>query len=163
MSKISIHAPTRGATYCIEFYNYDTGISIHAPTRGATIVHTAKVHCSYNFNPRSHEGSDITALHTGEESQNFNPRSHEGSDSIFLTSPVLPRSISIHAPTRGATTFFNVFHCYKSRFQSTLPRGERQEWWRARPMTEDISIHASTRGATATLTNFFFYNQSIFC
>ena len=72
-----------------------------------------------------------------------------------------------------------------SWFQSTLPRGERQEWWRARPMTEDISIHASTRGATitealirqsseisihastrgatATLTNFFFYNQSIFC
>ena len=35
-----------------------------------------------------------------------------------------------------------------SWFQSTLPRGERQEWWRARPMTEDISIHASTRGAT---------------
>lgn len=26
-----------------------------------------------------------------------------------------------------------------------------------------ISIHAPTRGATATLTNFFFYNQSIFC
>ena len=116
-----------------------------------------------------------------------------------------------------------------SWFQSTLPRGERQEWWRARPMTEDISIHAPTRGATihfllntqdsmisihaptrgatilirayiraiqisihaptrgatvkvsqkslfyiisihaptrgatATLTNFFFYNQSIFC
>lgn len=28
---------------------------------------------------------------------------------------------------------------------------------------EVISIHAPTRGATATLTNFFFYNQSIFC
>lgn len=26
-----------------------------------------------------------------------------------------------------------------------------------------ISIHAPARGATATLTNFFFYNQSIFC
>lgn len=29
--------------------------------------------------------------------------------------------------------------------------------------SSEISIHASTRGATATLTNFFFYNQSIFC
>ena len=53
----------------------------------------------------------------------FNPRSHEGSD---CHRPEVPaqRLISIHAPTRGATTFprpsWNPF-----LFQSTLPRGER--------------------------------------
>ncbi len=34
---VSIHAPTRGATYAIEIRFFAVGVSIHAPTRGATI------------------------------------------------------------------------------------------------------------------------------
>ena len=76
-------------------------ISIHAPTRGATL-------CTYlcssvlYFNPRSHEGSDPSArIHPGVF-RNFNPRSHEGSDANDRgNAPSF--SISIHAPTRGAT------------------------------------------------------------
>ena len=58
---------------------------------------------TYDFNPRSHEGSDRQSAcrHTGRSY--FNPRSHEGSDFIpshkFVKNP-----ISIHAPTRGATS-----------------------------------------------------------
>ena len=145
----------------------------------------------YNFNPRSHEGSDGVGKYTVLPTTHFNPRSHEGSDVSQLISvcflsefqSTLPRGerrywtsptaglvkISIHAPTRGATrtvddggcSIFISIHaptrgatsatgkaCKLGIFQSTLPRGERQNhphsvWF---PLT--ISIHAPTRGAT---------------
>ena len=55
--------------------------------------------------------------------RNFNPRSHEGSDTD-QDKLVLGESISIHAPTRGATKIFAI-KAPKDEFQSTLPRGER--------------------------------------
>ena len=103
-----------------------------------------------HFNPRSHERSDVSLLHFQSRPRDFNPRSHERSDlmlsmkhqSIPLFQSTLPREerrngslttyrlllISIHAPTRGATTIpvptkLDVVH---------------------------ISIHAPTRGATVT-------------
>ena len=69
-------------------------------------------------------------------------------------------SISIHAPTRGATTGVGSFTIVKT-FQSTLPREERR-------LTDDednhftrISIHAPTRGATAILHKKFVYFYTI--
>ena len=55
--------------------------------------------------------------------------------------------ISIHAPTRGATSFFDI-RDHQNKFQSTLPRGERL--WLAMKLFHLgwISIHAPTRGAT---------------
>ena len=98
------------------------------------------------FNPRSHERSD----YGGEELPDnlwgfqstlpreerpswmlrrysshfyFNPRSHERSDvpSLWKTINV---GISIHAPTRGATTCRQNTRLM-AKFQSTLPREER--------------------------------------
>ena len=104
------------------------GISIHAPTRGATIFSGAACADREYFNPRSHEGSDIALFCMAVTIAYFNPRSHEGSDvhrhyNKFikkLFQSTLPRgerqcplgpffshkSISIHAPTRGATAIF---------------------------------------------------------
>ena len=93
-----------------------------------------------HFNPRSHEGSDDRCNSLVHRVIYFNPRSHEGSDFIGPCRKDVSLFISIHAPTRGATAAF---------FRRRKDNG--------------ISIHAPTRGATATLTNFFFYNQSIFC
>ena len=60
---------------------------------------------------------------------NFNPRSHERSDAFFFFDfPAL--TISIHAPTRGATT---------PHILTDIPY--------------IISIHAPTRGATIKLSN----------
>ena len=56
--KISIHAPTRGATDINLSGIVATEISIHAPTRGATSCADKHSACSFYFNPRSHEGSD---------------------------------------------------------------------------------------------------------
>ena len=168
-------------------------ISIHAPTRGATLSSNAIKVLRQNFNPRSHEGSDSSAA--------------ASSDSFSLFQSTLPRGerlrvgwarechivISIHAPTRGATTITLYAQWRKSisihaptrgatraasqtlrscGFQSTLPRGERRrkvyinapdarhfnprshegsdsDGWINIPDAIDISIHAPTRGATS--------------
>ena len=81
---------------------------------------------SVNFNPRSHEGSDVAFQPLNLFSRtNFNPRSHEGSDEMERKIRKI-LVISIHAPTRGATMAEIVS-------LSDLA----------------ISIHAPTRGATS--------------
>ena len=130
-------------------------------------------------------GERLMPVHSVPGLDNFNPRSHEGSDTGEILEITITITISIHAPTRGATHFVHTL-CFCSiyfnprshegsdltstfqsitvqKFQSTLPRGERHGGEHVHATCSDISIHAPTRGATATLTNFFFYNQSIFC
>ena len=82
--------------------------------------------CQRDFNPRSHEGSDIIPGHSGHNRFNFNPRSHEGSDK---------------------TAAQRISSC--SKFQSTLPRGERHNCENVDICLQTISIHAPTRGATS--------------
>ena len=146
-TKISIHAPTRGAT---SFRSLSAGvcrifqstlprgerrlpgqrpdesnvISIHAPTRGATRTPGKRPCLISYFNPRSHEGSDLS-VESGQVSiSDFNPRSHEGSDEAIEFLYQI-EEISIHAPTRGATCSGSILFGDMS-----------------------ISIHAPTRGAT---------------
>ncbi len=128
-----------------------------------------------NFNPRSHEGSDIrqkgeergrkifqSTLPRGERQRTsktrsshyyFNPRSHEGSDDLARNSSPIT-GISIHAPTRGATANAN-YDKRERLFQSTLPRGERRCVESAESRSKAISIHAPTRGATAIFAKKF--------
>ena len=145
---ISIHAPTRGATSLCPGIFSVSPISIHAPTRGATKYSLLSPTLTEHFNPRSHEGSDGTRIVDRRTGRNFNPRSHEGSDDMHAAldyaakvfQSTLPRgerpkedlaqerylTISIHAPTRGATRASVIVSSTVS-FQSTLPRGERQK------------------------------------
>ena len=77
---------------------------------------------------------------------NFNPRSREGSDRMEDEQYNQSR-ISIHAPARGAT-HFSLSSLLAERFQSTLPRGERQSIASVSWAKFFISIHAPARGAT---------------
>ena len=100
-----------------------------------------------NFNPRSHERSDHITQSFVFRFFNFNPRSHERSDHFQRTLWRLLCHISIHAPTRGATSpgttplrwhwfqytlpreerhFAKYLDHSLAKFQSTLPREERQ-------------------------------------
>ncbi len=129
-----------------EFKSLDAVISIHAPTRGATMRADRVSKTLLYFNPRSHERSDDLGRLLMSLFLNFNPRSHERSDvkgfhfMLFILCNFNPRShersdtntppkylfttISIHAPTRGATSL--CLNCgIKKEFQSTLPREER--------------------------------------
>ena len=78
----------------------------------------------YNFNPRSHERSDVFCLCLIHIDIYFNPRSHERSDYFLNFMIIADIPISIHAPTRGATRKPTMCLA-QSRFQSTLPREER--------------------------------------
>ncbi len=120
-------------------------ISIHAPTQGATNSDVHLCHIQIYFNPRSHAGSDNDGPgNTGHE------------------------KISIHAPTQGATPAASAALIAK-KFQSTLPRRERQKLYRDNVQAQNfnprshagsdstspffsqslsISIHAPTQGAT---------------
>ena len=145
-AEVSIHAPTRGATYICITDMIRSKVSIHAPTRGATVsIHSVSLfhaefqsthphgvrlpimvfcHCQQSFNPRTHTGCDkplrvviIAAVEFQSTHPHgvrlvnvtikfvtlcFNPRTHTGCDMPFL-SVFLLSSVSIHAPTRGAT------------------------------------------------------------
>ena len=68
--------------------------------------------------------------------------------------------ISIHAPTRGAT-IKSMRNFLITKFQSTLPREERQSPVGAMFVGNNISIHAPTRGATAILHKKFVYFYTI--
>ncbi len=121
--KVSIHAPTRGATDFQRPAGPSRLVSIHAPTRGATIPFVMSVATSLFqstrprgarplsatspdiagcFNPRAHAGRDNTDTGTTATSFSFNPRAHAGRDCSVVRSFPLA-SVSIHAPTRGAT------------------------------------------------------------
>ena len=82
-----------------------------------------------SFNPRAREGRDVFLLATAQDLRGFNPRAREGRD---------PR--------------FSSAAAFSGEFQSTRPRGARQNDVSSRASVRVVSIHAPARGATATLT-----------
>ena len=156
-------------------------ISIHAPTRGATCGGLVTPAVSILFQSTLPREERPSRSCVSPALPDFNPRSHERSDQPVLRRRNV-RSISIHAPTRGATEY--AFLIIGSRkFQSTLPREERRAGsksfsvaanfnprshersdrrrWPLRQSRQTISIHAPTRGATAILHKKFVYFYTI--
>ena len=100
-SRVSIHAPARGATALPPAWNGTLIVSIHAPARGAT---------------RRRADADV-------EPRGFNPRARTGRDSRGQYES-LSHSVSIHAPARGATCWHGQ-SASSAMFQSTRPHGAR--------------------------------------
>ena len=123
--EVSIHAPTRGATKAIANGEKTIKVSIHAPTRGATNTLPGIRLFSEGFNPRAHAGRDVFQKPTTLSTQRFNPRAHAGRDGELLEKWGEAFTVSIHAPTRGATLCFD-FIKLNQKFQSTRPRGARR-------------------------------------
>ena len=166
-SKISIHAPARGATCCMDEFKNKFEFQSTLPRGERRRVSAGKSARNY-FNPRSREGSDRIPRRKDKRRLHFNPRSREGSDLFtirrilitsfqstlprgerreLLTNDKLSEAISIHAPARGAT--LRRLHPEKRHlFQSTLPRGERRANGIEEYIGTAISIHAPARGAT---------------
>ncbi len=144
--KISIHAPTRGAT---QLCNGLAGVNAFQSTlpQGERRQSASRKSTPYQFQSTLPQGERLglakkgywvggfqSTLPQGERPRwlwrwqkarlNFNPRSHKGSDAYDLAIPSTLKTISIHAPTRGAP---NDPHDHKQHgpFQSTLPQGER--------------------------------------
>ena len=103
MLRISIHAPTRGATFTCESLRYLVSISIHAPTRGATLsgfqpillllFQSTLPREERLYDAANRAGYKVISIHAPTRGatnynlcsplllENFNPRSHERSDS----------------------------------------------------------------------------------
>ena len=125
---------------------YIIGISIHAPTRGATdFLCGCKQGILFQSTLPREERHQVS--NTNSTEGNFNPRSHERSDVCKIFHETINKWISIHAPTRGATCaaaeFVNLANISihaptrgateaqvvvvdLDKFQSTLPREERR-------------------------------------
>ena len=91
-----------------------------------------------NFNPRSHERSDRVADQTRRRLSKFQSTLPREERRRLSAKAIFTKTISIHAPTRGAT--------FKE--QKALEMA-------------NISIHAPTRGATAILHKKFVYFYTI--
>ena len=87
--------------------------------------HGALYECRICFNPRTHTGCDISRKMTVKSNSSFNPRTHTGCDP-WVHRFDLRITVSIHAPTRGATKIRNVWWISVKQFQSTHPHGVRQ-------------------------------------
>ena len=124
-TEVSIHAPARGATRRKTRLFKQANVSIHAPARGATPRGSAEWRARRRFNPRAREGRDCHAPRFCCSGTRFNPRAREGRDEAGRR--------DIHA-------------C--QMFQSTRPRGARQESQCIRFSVFLVSIHAPARGAT---------------
>ena len=143
---VSIHAPTWGATVVVcglktqrEFQSthpHGVRLSLRGliakiqefqSTHPHGVRRARKVLCYRRvcFNPRTHMGCDVASTIIVVCGYGFNPRTHMGCDLYKQTQNVII-SVSIHAPTWGATPLYN----YK-------------------PFKQIVSIHAPTWGATA--------------
>ena len=122
-----------------------------------------------NFNPRSHEGSDVVVINGFSVNQVISIHAPTRGATRDTETKIKEIKISIHAPTRGATSRSEDV-ALTAGFQSTLPRGERQTPYHYHrllfyfnPRSHEgsdslkfirlllflhISIHAPTRGAT---------------
>ena len=122
-------------------------VSIHAPTRGATSPPTGNHPSSTSFNPRTHAGCDRCRSPRQGFAASFNPRTHAGCDGIPGSRNPFEK-VSIHAPTRGATVMGHNARRH-AVFQSTHPRGVRRGSRpppRARPACFNPRTHAGCDG-----------------
>ena len=122
-SRVSIHAPARGATLDLDELLGDGMFQFTRP-RGARQERPASTHRWHLF-------------------QFTRPR---GARQKVSGKGVRRQIVSIHAPARGATTGWRN-GCGERMFQFTRPRGARPDFWERR-CSIGVSIHAPARGAT---------------
>ena len=120
---ISIHAPARGATWVSDMSKQFSPFQSTLP-RGERPTRSGLSSAWWNFNPRSREGSDVRAGTVLEViGFDFNPRSREGSDRVTGVGLRLPEDFNPRS--REGSDAVWPWRESPSRFQSTLPRGER--------------------------------------
>ena len=122
--KVSIHAPTWGATKARSTYVIRLIVSIHAPTWGATFLISSARH-RFQFQS-THPHGVRQSGHTHVWSyKSFNPRTHMGCDSaVARLSCRMMTFQSTHPHGVRPTKVLQAF--VLGEFQSTHPHGVRQ-------------------------------------
>ena len=133
------------------------------------LVHSIGKYVPACFNPRTHEGCDITLALKIIMLLKFQSTHPRGVRLYKTDASDFPLPVSIHAPTRGATpqgtctsplevvsihaptrgaTALSAQQKADFTFQSTHPRGVRLFVPPVYEQVQHVSIHAPTRGAT---------------
>ena len=100
---ISIHAPTRGATFFLEYGQDPYYVFQSTLPRGERHMWKYNTPDVLTFQSTLPRGERHKMHNICMTSLYFNPRSHEGSDNVAGVATKSDKNISIHAPTRGAT------------------------------------------------------------
>ena len=129
--RVSIHAPTRGATQCRLQHQRIWLVSIHAPTRGATSSALRNISVSAFQSTHPH-GVRLTKTEVLRQYRTF-------------------QSTHPHGVRR------DVIRCIvdDSEFQSTHPHGVRHVTLGQKASLLWVSIHAPTRGATVCKVTYY--------
>ena len=125
---VSIHAPARGATEREVLFLTSGKFQSTPPRGGATELLAKGVRVDLVFQSTPPRGGRLTERPRLNQRLSFNPRPHAGGDDRQRVPHSWVIAVSIHAPTRGATTL--------SKLSARLTV---------------VSIHAPTRGATYNL------------
>ena len=126
--RISIHAPTRGAT--VQGRTNTKQITAFQSTlpRGERLNFFRYWLFSWDFNPRSHEGSDAEGRTTGNTVDIFQSTLPRGERPSPGHMEITRGDISIHAPTRGATIALSVFSVPVRNFNPRSHEGSDADW-----------------------------------
>ena len=147
IDKVSIHAPTWGATTTS---GYSAPVLQFQSTRprGARPRTRSQSSCSFSFNPRAHVGRDRVetdlfpfiqvSIHAPTWGATATAAKTTAQEKVSIHAPTWGatqshrkqgdgRAVSIHAPTWGATDSRKKQQ-HKKKFQSTRPRGARPIW-----------------------------------
>ena len=148
--EVSIHAPAWGATEEGGRRPRERQVSIHAPAWGATTTYNTRYKLNSSFNPRARVGRDIKPKGLRWKFKSFNPRARVGRDSSLLNLWV---SLISFNPRARVGRDWQVCHPGRDGggFQSTRPRGARQDMDDGYILYQSVSIHAPAWGATSIL------------
>ena len=143
---VSIHAPTRGATQPKDVILIFTIVSIHAPTRGATRA-SVVLRTWTRFQSTHPRGVRRWSMSDSAATSGFNPRTHEGCDT--------PRPQRQSLPTRfnprtheGCDVAAPRTSCSCGGFNPRTHEGCDSGYYTGGTAQDCVSIHAPTRGAT---------------
>ena len=142
---VSIHAPTRGATFRRQCRHRYRRVSIHAPTRGATAYIVDYVGVA-GFNSRAHAGRDTRSLPRTFTTDGFNSRAHAGRDvpSVGRSRVIMFQFTRPRGARLDERAYLSVGHGFNSRAHA----GRDGQPGLISRITVIVSIHAPTRGAT---------------
>ena len=152
--KVSSHAPARGATQSVDITKPEPQVSSHAPARGATITEaicrgTVKVSshapargatrrnsrwCAgiRGFKPRARTGRDAAIAEVSKRLRVFQATRPHGARRGRFRMSCLRRTVSSHAPARGATPLISSSHLSRQGFKPRARTG-RDPYHRRHP------------------------------
>ena len=123
---VSIHAPTWGATECVQARRTKRYVSIHAPTWGATVLKILLTFiCLFQSTHPHGVRQKYRPLHL-RRMHSFNPRTHMGCDlpRVYRYRQDYQMFQSTHP--HGVRQYVMLIVPHSSKFQSTHPHGVRR-------------------------------------